>query len=244
MKILTGKHLNKPYRLLLYGESGIGKSTLANTAKRPIFVDIEEGLSQIDCHRTPKIKTISQLGDVVTFLLTKKDDYDTIIIDTADALDVLITEEICRHNNKESLSAFGYGAGFDLLNRTWGKVVDGFEKLVDKGFNLVILAHPMVKKFDDPSLSDGYDKIILRLHQKPAALLMGRMDAVWYYAFETMVTGKANEKKKAVTTGSRIIHTRKKAAFDAKCRYDLPERIEVSERFNLEIFEQKIKGEK
>jgi len=241
MEIKKGKDLAKPYRLLIYGTSGVGKSTLANTAKRPIFIDIEEGLSQIDCDRTPKIDSIGELGNAITFLLTQKEHYDTIVVDTADALDVLIANEICKKANKEALSEFSYGAGFDLLSRTWNKIVDGLEKLVAKGFNLIILAHPQTKIFNDPTM-EPYDKIILRLHVKPAALLMGRMDAVFYYAYETLVTGKNNEKKKAISTGSRILHTQSKASFDGKCRYDLPAKIEVNERFNLHIFETKIRG--
>jgi len=243
MKILTGKNLKKPYRLLIYGTAGVGKSTLASTAKRPIFIDIEEGLSQLDVHRTPKIKSISELGNAVTFILTQKEKYDTVVIDTADSLDVLIVDELCKKHNKESLSDFGFGSGFDLLNRTWGKIVDGFEKLVDKGFNLVILCHPQVKIHHDPTL-EPHDRIILRLHAKPAALLFGRMDSVWYMTHETIVTGKSNGKPKAISTGSRLVHTKHSASFDAKSRYDLPAKIELTDRFNLSIFQDTIQKEK
>ena len=241
MNIHTGKDLSKPYKLMIYGNPGVGKSTLANTATKPVFIDIEGGLSRIDCNRTPMVKSISDLSNAVTYLLTQKDVYSTVIIDTADQLDILIQDEICRKAGKESLSEFGFGSGFEMLNRVWIKILSGLEKLVDNGFNLIILAHQQTKTFNDPTL-EPYDRISMKLHTKPAGMLFGKMDAVWYYAWETIVSGKSNEKKKAISTGCRILHTKTRAAYEAKDRYDMPDKLEVNDRFNLSIFEEKIRS--
>ena len=39
---------HSPPRLLIYGTEGIGKSTTASQAHRPIFIPTEDGLDQID----------------------------------------------------------------------------------------------------------------------------------------------------------------------------------------------------
>ncbi len=50
--IHTGRH-HSPPRLLIYGTEGIGKSTTAAGAPKPIFIPTEDGLDQIDCASFP-----------------------------------------------------------------------------------------------------------------------------------------------------------------------------------------------
>ena len=242
MEILTGKNLAKPYRLLIYGSPGVGKSTLANTAKKPIFLDVEDGISQIDTHKTNQIKSIKDLSDAITWLINNTGEYSTVVIDTIDAFDAVIANELCTNNSKQSLSDFSYGQGYDLLNQKWRKIINGLDMLIAKGYNIILLAHHQIKRFEDPT-SEGWDKILLRMHAKPAASLMGWVDSMWYYDFEKVFSSaKSGEKKKVLATGSRILHTRNKAAFDGKCRYGTPEKIEVNDKFTLSVFEDKIKG--
>ncbi|MFN6303913.1 MAG: AAA family ATPase, partial [Planctomycetota bacterium] len=42
-----------PPRILVYGTEGVGKSSLAATTPRPIFIQTEDGLGEIDCDRFP-----------------------------------------------------------------------------------------------------------------------------------------------------------------------------------------------
>ena len=49
--ILTGKQ-TKPRRTMVYGIHGVGKSTFASQAPRPIFIQTEEGLNGIDTQKS------------------------------------------------------------------------------------------------------------------------------------------------------------------------------------------------
>ena len=51
-KIQRGKQPLPP-RLLLYGTEGIGKSTFGSQCPAPIFIQTEDGLSEIDCDKFP-----------------------------------------------------------------------------------------------------------------------------------------------------------------------------------------------
>ena len=44
---------SKPPRVLLYGVEGIGKSTFGSQAPKPIFIQTEDGLDEIECDRFP-----------------------------------------------------------------------------------------------------------------------------------------------------------------------------------------------
>ena len=64
MKILKGRQV-KPRRVLLYGQEGVGKSTWAAMAPRPIFLDFEDGLGDIEVEKTERLTTF---GDTLSAL--------------------------------------------------------------------------------------------------------------------------------------------------------------------------------
>lgn len=50
--ITTGRD-NRPPRLMIYGQEGVGKSTFGANAPAPIFIQTEDGLGEIDCAKFP-----------------------------------------------------------------------------------------------------------------------------------------------------------------------------------------------
>ncbi|MEK6676890.1 MAG: AAA family ATPase, partial [Planctomycetota bacterium] len=72
--------LPAPRRTLLYGTHGIGKSTFGAMAEKPIFVQTEDGLANIECDRFP---LTGRYGDVVAALgelYTEPHEYRTIVV--------------------------------------------------------------------------------------------------------------------------------------------------------------------
>jgi hypothetical protein len=59
-KIQSGRSTAPP-RLMIYGTEGIGKSTLAARAPQPIFIQTEDGLGEIDCHKFPLATTFDEV---------------------------------------------------------------------------------------------------------------------------------------------------------------------------------------
>ena len=45
--------VSKPPRLLVFGTEGIGKSTFGSGAPKPVFIQTEDGLDDIECDRFP-----------------------------------------------------------------------------------------------------------------------------------------------------------------------------------------------
>ena len=61
-KLTVGKTPSPP-RILLYGDAGVGKSSFAATAPKPVILVLEDGLDQIDCAKTPHIKDLVRSGE-------------------------------------------------------------------------------------------------------------------------------------------------------------------------------------
>ncbi len=70
---------HSPPRLLIYGTEGIGKSTTASQAPKPIFVPTEDGLDQIDCASFPLAKTLADVRSVLGDLLRDQHDFETVV---------------------------------------------------------------------------------------------------------------------------------------------------------------------
>jgi hypothetical protein len=94
--------------------------------------------------------------------------------------------------------------------------------------DVVLLAHSWIRAFKDPE-SDGYDRYELKLHAKAAGLLKEWCDAVLFANYETLAyKDERTERVRGVSSGARIIHTQRHAAFDAKNRYGLPPTLPLS----------------
>ncbi|MBR3821276.1 MAG: AAA family ATPase [Kiritimatiellae bacterium] len=58
--VITGKQPVPP-RLMIYGSEGVGKSTFASNAPKAVFIQTEDGLSEIDCAKLPVVTTYDEL---------------------------------------------------------------------------------------------------------------------------------------------------------------------------------------
>ena len=58
--VITGKQPVPP-RLMIYGSEGVGKSTFASNAPKAVFIQTDDGLSEIDCAKLPVVTTYDEL---------------------------------------------------------------------------------------------------------------------------------------------------------------------------------------
>ena len=57
LQMVTVGREAQPPRIMVYGSEGVGKSTFAANAPRTVFIQTEDGLSEIDCSKL-KEKTV------------------------------------------------------------------------------------------------------------------------------------------------------------------------------------------
>ena len=139
--IATGVQFAPP-RLLLYGPEGIGKSSLAAQAPAPIFIQTEDGLGQIDCHRFPLAERYEQVMESLQTLTSEEHDYQTVVIDSLDWFERLIWDRVCQDFGVRNIEKAdgGYGKGFTHALTYWRMFIDKLKTLQQSKQLLVLLS--------------------------------------------------------------------------------------------------------
>ena len=122
--IQTGRE-NRPPRLMVYGQEGVGKSTLGASAPDAIFIQTEDGLGEINCHKFPLAKSFDEVLAELTALRDEDHKYKTVVIDSADWLERLIWDRVCSDFGVRSIEKAdgGYGKGYVHAVGYWRTVV-------------------------------------------------------------------------------------------------------------------------
>jgi hypothetical protein len=226
--VVKGKQA-QPIRALVYGVEGIGKSSFGAAAPAPIFLGAEDGTAQLDTVRFPSPESWEEVMDAVRLLTTETHEYKTLVVDTLDWAEPLLWAYICKRDNQKDIEGYGYGKGFQAALDEWRVLLAALEKLRrTKGMHVVLIAHSWVKAFKNPQGED-YDRYEMKLNAKAAGLLKEWADCVLFAQYETLVSKDGKTKRtRGVDTGARLLYTERRAAYDAKNRYGLPEALPLS----------------
>lgn len=227
MKVTTGK-IQKPQKVVVYGVEGIGKSTFAAQFPRPIFIDTEGSTGHLDVARLDAPESWEKLIQQVSWVIAQKD-YDTLVIDTIDWAEKLAAESVCQRHNLRGIEDLGYGKGYVYLEEEFKKFLDMLSNVISSGKNVVLTAHSIIKKFEQPDEIGAYDRYELKLQKKTAPLVKEWADMLLFANYKTEVVNIDNQgaqkgKNKAMG-GRRVIYTTHRPAWDAKNRHGLDDMI-------------------
>ncbi len=139
----------KKIRMLIAGYPGIGKSTLALSAPRPLHIDVDFGIDRIEPrYRKPYIqpKSYDEILEDLTPLNVK--DFDTLVFDTGGKLIFLMSQWAIKKDVKYgqrdgSLSLKGYG----FIGREFQRLMDYCFYELDK--HIVVVFHAIEEKDGD-----------------------------------------------------------------------------------------------
>lgn len=187
-------HKNKT---MIYGLAGVGKSTLASQMDKPLFIDIEGGLTNLKVARTPTKSLYTGVVRVITEIHKDKDtylkDYQTIVIDSVDWL-VRKAEEhasgVRTIDDKGQIHTDmtatigkangGYGNGAKQLeNHLRAQLLPALQTLIDDGFAICLIAHCEQKDLLD---ADGYrtSRISPKIDERYMSIFVEWCDNVFY----------------------------------------------------------------
>ncbi|MEO0479031.1 MAG: ATP-binding protein [Planctomycetota bacterium] len=235
--ISRGQRIKAP-KVVLYGTSGIGKTTFAACAPNPIFLFTEEGQGALDVARIeprsndPVLRSWEEVDESIDALLAEEHEYQTLVIDSMDFAERLLWDYVSRKHNKKDIEDFGYGKGYVAALEEGSKLLDKLDRIRnERNMAIILICHEEVVRYDAPD-SEGYDRYQLRLQKKLAHKLRDWTDCLLFAKYRTnMVSedaGFGNTKKRAVGIGERILCTEERPALWAKNRYGLPHELPLT----------------
>lgn len=206
-------------------------STLAARAPKPIFIQTEDGLGEIDCHKFPLAKSLTDVLGALAELHSEQHDYQSVVVDSLDWLERLIWDSVCQDYGAKSIEKVdgGYGKGYIYALTPWRQFIDHLSALHrDRCMAVILIAHAKIEKFDDPE-SSPYDRYSPRLHKHAAALLTEWCDAVLFASrkFRTQTEDAGFGRKRTIAHavgsggGERVLRTVGGPSCVAKNRYNL-----------------------
>lgn len=222
MKVISGK-IDKAQKIVLYAPEGFGKSTFASHFPKPIFIDVEGGTNLIACDRTEKPESFAAIVADVKDAINSG--YKTIVLDTIDWTERLSLEQVCRENDIPSIESIGYGKGYTYNLEKMGKFLNLLQDAVEKGKNVVVLAHCMMRKQERPN-DPAFDRYELKLTKQTAPLVKEWADMLLFANYKYIVYEEKGTKKKKASGGKRVMYTTHNPCWDAKNRHDLPDEME------------------
>lgn len=135
-------------KMLIYGQAGTGKTTLALSAPRPLVIDCDNGIHRVAYEHIKDTVQVRSYEDVLAVLNEDLSDYDTIVIDTGGKLLDYMAEYIIARNPR-----MARGSNGQLTLQGYGERKGEFTALCKKvhmlNKHLVFVAHRQTQQEGD-----------------------------------------------------------------------------------------------
>jgi len=228
--------------VLLYGTHGIGKSTFGANSDRPVFIQTEDGLGEIDCNKFPLAMKYTDALKALEALYTEQHHYRTVVVDSLDWLERMIWAEVCLQRSCENIEDVGYGKGYVFALTFWREFLTGLDALRnDRNMAVVLIAHSKIERFENPE-TDSYDRYVPRLHKLASQLVQEWADEVLFATYKVYTKqtdeGFSRKKTKGIGIGERVMYTTERPSHVAKNRLGLPDELPLDWHAYAAFFQQ------
>lgn len=229
-------------KIVFYGPEGIGKSTFASKFPDPLFIDTEGSTKSLNVKRLQKPTSWQMLNEMIGWVIQVRP-CRTLVIDTADWAERLCIDSVCAKYGKKGIEDFGYGNGYTYIAEEWGRFLNLLQEVVDiSNINVVLTAHAIIRKFEQPNEMGAYDRYELKLGKKTtgqtAPLTKEWADMILFanYKIFSIATDDKGKKFKG-QGGQRVMYTTHHPCWDAKNRYGLDDELPLDYSCIAHIFD-------
>lgn len=233
LSIPVEKPTTSPHIITICGDAGTGKTTLAATFPKPVFIRAEDGTKSLlgkDIDLLPIVKSEEELNAQLKALINEEHDYQTLVIDSVSALERLFVQTVLESDPQAksiNQAMGGYGAGWNAVTAKHMRVRKAAGILNSKrGMNVVFIAHADIENVPDPSGED-YQRWSLQLNRKSQPPYVGDVDIVGFLRFKSFVKTDDKGKKKVIGTGDREILCNPEPSTVCKNRFGIEKPIPV-----------------
>ncbi|WP_394847469.1 AAA family ATPase [Pendulispora brunnea] len=226
--------LERPMKILIYGEAGFAKSSFAAHAPRPIWLGGENGSDHLPVARYPDPQSYEEVVEAIRDARQHRDKHDTFVFDPLGFFEPFVEEKVRRDNGWATLEEPGYGRGPQAVFDQWRVLLHEIEQLYYAGMHIVIIAHADKKTETSPDV-ETFDKYVIALKNQKAAHLLDRWCDYVLFVQQRIWTTKGKDKRfRGTTDGSLVMHATAMPYFRAKSRPALPGTLPVSWRAFME----------
>lgn len=151
-------------KALIYGQAGMGKTTLALSAPKPLLLDFDNGVNRVNFEHqkdTVQIKSFQEALDVLNEDLS---DYESIVVDTIGKMMDFIITKVCGSSNPRI--------------QDWGRINQEFTNFVriasSLNKNIIFIAHRDVRK-------EGEENVFVpAVREKTYSAIVTELDLLGY----------------------------------------------------------------
>ena len=151
--------------VVIYGTGGIGKTSLAALAPKPVFFDLDLGAGKYRGADGSKLKGVPNIEEFGTLRAALHDtaalvDYKTIVIDSATALQQLAERHVIetvpheKGNRIRSIEDYGFGKGYQHILEAFRLVLSDLDTHRRAGRHVVLVAHSLTCMVPNPEGED------------------------------------------------------------------------------------------
>jgi hypothetical protein len=220
--------------ILVYGNEGRGKTTLASKAPNPIALLLERGLPKgVTIDAFDHVGSFELVMDALRDLYSDPTGYRSLVIDTVDSLEALIGDHVCRKNGWKSLEQPSYGKGWVAMDDEWRRLIRAITAIRDRhGMMVLMLCHAEIVTINDPR-APSYSSYQPKLHKRGRGLVMDACDGVFFIAEDLRIVTDDNDRVRASAGSQRFLFTEGGPSFAAKNRWQMPAKLPVPIDFDF-----------
>lgn len=165
----------KGYAIGIYGDPGVGKTTLALKAPNALLIAAEAGYKAIPGVNPVDVNKWTEVLTIVSQLKKPEviEKYDVIVIDTLDELVFLAEQHVLNAHQVQKLTDIPWGQGYVELGVMFRKLI----RDIVKNYGLIVIGHAEIK-IDPEDEENRY--ATLGINKKVKKIVLGLLDVFAY----------------------------------------------------------------